>query len=54
MHEVREGNCELEVVVQGGEEIGWNEEQLKGMLRSTMTSLKSRRSHFMGVLNIAS
>jgi hypothetical protein len=26
MHEVREDNCEPEVIVQGGEEIGWNEE----------------------------
>jgi hypothetical protein len=30
MHEVREDNCEPEVVVYGGEEIGWNEESSEG------------------------
>jgi hypothetical protein len=30
MHEVREENCEPEVVAQGGEEIGWNGESAEG------------------------
>jgi len=34
--------------------LGGMENQLKGTLRSTTTCSKSWRSHFMGVLNIAS
>jgi hypothetical protein len=30
MHEVREDNCEPEVVVEGGEEIEWNKEPAEG------------------------
>jgi hypothetical protein len=30
MHKVREDNCEPKVVVQGSEEIGWNEESAEG------------------------
>jgi len=54
MHKVREDKCEPEVVFREVKKLGGIKNQLKGTLRSTTTSLKSRRSHFMGVLNIAS
>jgi hypothetical protein len=40
MHEVREDNCEPEVVVQGDEEIGWNEESAEGDAQKYYDMLK--------------
>jgi hypothetical protein len=54
IHEVREDNCELEVVVQGGEEIGWNEESIEGNAQKYYDMLKKSEKPLHGVLNIAS
>jgi hypothetical protein len=48
MHEVRENKCEPEVVVQGGEEIGWNEESAKSEAQKYYDMLKKSEKPLHG------
>jgi hypothetical protein len=48
MHEVGEDNCEPEVVVQGGEEIGWNEESAEGDAQKYYDMLKKLKKPLHG------